>query len=55
MSTFGNVFANLLGSRPETNEMTARRHIQRAWDRERSRALTPSHRAEVDAIFSRYL
>lgn len=55
MSTFGNVFANLLGTRPEDNGTAARRHIQRAWDRERSRAVTPSHRAEVDAIFARYL
>ncbi len=29
--------------------------IRRTWDRERSRAMSPSHRDEIDAIFSRYL
>lgn len=29
--------------------------IRRAWDRERARATSPSHQAEIDAIFSRYL
>lgn len=29
--------------------------IRRTWDRERARATSPSHRAEIDAIFSRYL
>lgn len=29
--------------------------IRRTWDRERARAMSPSHRAEIDAIFSRYL
>ena len=25
------------------------------WDRQRARALTPSDRAEIDAIFARYM
>ncbi|MEY2964538.1 MAG: hypothetical protein ACO3JT_03610 [Candidatus Nanopelagicales bacterium] len=29
--------------------------IRRTWDRERARAMSPSHRDEIDAIFSRYL
>jgi len=29
--------------------------VRRIWDRERSRAMSPSHRDEIDAIFSRYL
>ena len=29
--------------------------IRRTWDRERAQATSPSHRAEIDAIFSRYL
>lgn len=29
--------------------------IRRTWDRERARAMSPSHRDEIDAIFSRYV
>jgi len=29
--------------------------IRRTWDSERAKATSPSHRAEIDAIFSRYL
>ena len=29
--------------------------IRRTWSLERSRAMSPSHQAEIDAIFSRYL
>lgn len=29
--------------------------IRRTWDRERAKAMSPSHAAEIDAIFSRYL
>ena len=28
--------------------------LRQMWDREREKALTPSERAEIDAIFSRY-
>lgn len=55
MGTFGSVFANILGSTKDDRETARRRDIQRAWDRERSRAMTQSHRAEIDAIFSRHL
>jgi hypothetical protein len=29
--------------------------IRREWDKQRSLATSPSHRAEIDAIFSRHL
>ena len=38
--------------RPRTGSAES---IRRTWDRERSRAMSPSHRDEIDAIFSRYL
>lgn len=28
--------------------------IQQEWDKQRAAALTPSHRAEIDAIFARH-
>ena len=28
--------------------------VRQMWDRERARALTPTERAEIDAIFARY-
>lgn len=31
------------------------RSIRDEWDFQRSRAMSPSHQAEIDAIFSRYL
>ena len=36
-------------------EEVERAKIQRAWDRERSRAMTPSQRQEIDAIFARHI
>ena len=38
--------------RPRENRQES---IRRTWDRERARAMSPSHRDESDAIFSRYL
>ena len=29
--------------------------VRQMWDRERAQALTPAERAEIDAIFARYL
>ena len=29
--------------------------VRQMWDRERDQAMTPAERAEIDAIFSRYL
>jgi hypothetical protein len=31
------------------------RSLREEWDFQRSRAMSPSHRDEIDAIFSRYL
>ena len=31
------------------------RSIREEWDYQRSHAMSPSHQAEIDAIFSRYL
>jgi hypothetical protein len=31
------------------------RSIREEWDFQRSHAMSPSHQAEIDAIFSRYL
>ena len=28
--------------------------VRQLWDRERSRAMTPAERAEIDAMFARY-
>ncbi len=29
--------------------------VRLTWDRERAKAMSPSHAAEIDAIFGRYL
>lgn len=31
------------------------KHLYREWDRQRARAMSPSERSEIDAIFSRVL
>lgn len=43
---------NLL-NRIRSNART--RSIREEWDFQRSHAMSPSHKAEIDAIFSRYL
>ncbi len=54
MKPFAKVFASLLGSGVD-QEMSTRRQIHREWDRQRANAMSPSERAEIDAIFSRHL
>jgi hypothetical protein len=44
-----------LFGRPASSEEAEREKIRRAWARERARSVSPSQRAEIDAIFSRYL
>ena len=41
---------------PKATDPKARRvrAFQRAWDKERSRAISPSDMAEIDAIFQRH-
>lgn len=45
-------FSNLFSRR--SAEEIERIKMQRAWDRERSRAVTTSQRQEIDAIFARH-
>lgn len=48
MKAIGSLFARMFEDRPQSNAS-----IYREWDRLREEALTPAHRAEIDAIFSR--
>lgn len=50
MKAIGSLFARLFEDRPQSVSS-----IERQWDKLRAEALTPSHRAEIDAIFSRHL
>ncbi len=55
MKPFARLFGNLFERGAEHDDSARRRQIHREWDRQRARALTPSDRAEIDAIFSRHL
>ena len=55
MKPFAKVFGSMLSRQPLDNETASRRQIYREWDRQRSLAMSPSDRAEIDAIFSRHL
>ena len=55
MKPFAKVFASMFDRKPHDENKAARRAFHREWDRQRAIALTPSHRAEIDAIFSRSL
>ncbi len=44
-------FPSWLGGREQPGDTET---VRQMWDRERAQALTPAHRAEIDAIFSRY-
>jgi hypothetical protein len=55
MTPFAKVFASMFDRQPHDDNMAARRALHREWDRQRANALTPSDRAEIDAIFSRSL
>ena len=55
MTPFAKVFASLFDRQPHDDNASARRALNREWDRQRAYALTPSDRAEIDAIFSRNL
>jgi hypothetical protein len=41
--------------RTENSKMRQHRSIHRDWERQRANATGPSHLAEIDAIFSRYV
>ncbi len=55
MKPFAKVFANLFDRDHVEADTAYRRRIQREWDRQRARAMTPREREEIDAIFSRAL
>jgi hypothetical protein len=48
MKAIGNLFAKMFEDRPTRIDS-----VHRQWDALRAEALTPSHRAEIDAIFGR--
>ena len=47
MKAIGTLFSRMFEDHPTKVD------VHREWDRLRAEALTPSHRAEIDAIFSR--
>jgi len=53
MKPFAKVFASMFDRQAHDDSVSARRALHREWDRQRANALTPSARAEIDAIFSR--
>lgn len=55
MRPFAKVFASIFDREPKNPEAAHRRQIHREWDRQRARALSPSDRDEIDAIFARHL
>lgn len=50
MKAFSRLFANIFTSSTRTTE-----GIYREWDRQRSKAMSPSELSEIDAIFSRHI
>lgn len=50
MKALGSLFARMFEDRPTKVDS-----IYRDWDRLRAEALTPSHKSEIDAIFSRHV
>jgi len=52
---FAQIFATMFDREPQGREAAKRRQIHREWDRQRARALSPSDRDEIDAIFARHL
>lgn len=53
MKKFGEAIIGIfsLGERP----LSEKEKIHREWDKQRSRAMSPSERSDIDAIFSRAL
>ncbi len=53
MKKFGQAIVSIFsfGERP----LTEKEKIHREWDKQRARAMSPSERADIDAIFSRAL
>lgn len=55
MKQFASVFASVFARPAVDPTSAAREQIRRDWSKQRERALTPADRAEIDAMFSRYL
>lgn len=55
MKHFASVFSHMFARGTVAQTTAARDQIQRDWARQRERAMTPSERSEIDAIFARYL
>lgn len=55
MTTLAKVFSSMFDRQPLDSEGARRRQIHREWDRQRTLALSPADRAEIDAIFARSL
>lgn len=55
MKPLAKVFGSIFGAEHLDAETARSRAIHREWDRQRSQALTPAEREEIDAIFSRNL
>lgn len=53
MKAFTKLFSSLFSVEPIV--LHEKEKVRRDWDRARSRAMTPSERSEIDAIFSRHL
>lgn len=50
MNTLLRFFTSIFEERPQSINS-----LYREWDKLRAEALTPSHKAEIDAIFSRHI
>lgn len=55
MKPFSKVFATMFAHGSLDPEAAESRRIHQEWDRQRALAVSPSERAEIDAIFSRSL
>ena len=55
MKQFAKIFAHMFDPNPTDSQVARNRQIHREWDRQRSKALTPTELAEIDAIFARNL
>lgn len=55
MKPIANIFASLFDREPLDGTAARRRAIHQEWDRQRQNAMSPSDRAEIDAIFARSL
>ncbi len=55
MKPLAKVLSSIFAVEPLDQDAARARQIHREWDRQRSQAMTPAEREEIDAIFSRNL